>query len=67
MGENLNPEQFTPGEGYAPDPKTPVAGTTRFTCDTCGSRYIAPVKIDSAIKKISNCRNRGCPGTVVRA
>ena len=66
MAENLNPAQFVPGEGYSPDPKAPTAGTTRFVCDTCGSRYVAPVKLAPKITKISNCRNKGCPGIVQR-
>lgn len=64
---NLSPDQFSPGDGYAPDPKVPTKGTTRFVCQTCWSRYVAPVKIDPAITRITNCRNEGCPGPVLRA
>jgi len=64
MAEALNQNQFRPGEGYTPS--LPAKGISHFTCTSCGSRYVAPVKIDPAITMISNCRNRGCPGPVVR-
>lgn len=63
---NLQPDQFARGDGYAPDPKTSVAGSTRFECQSCGSRYVAPVKLAPEIRKLSSCRNGGCPGPVVR-
>lgn len=64
---NLSPEQFNrPGTGYAPDVKRATAGETHFFCDTCGSHYVAPVRLDPAIAKLTSCRNLGCPGAVIR-
>lgn len=62
------PDQFARGSGYSPDPKAPaVAGSTRFICETCSSHYVAPVKLGPEVTRLSSCRNRGCPGPVVRA
>jgi hypothetical protein len=64
---NLNPDQFNrPGTGYAPDPKRPAPGQTKFQCQGCGSQYIVPTKLDPEVTRMSNCRNLGCGGPVVR-
>lgn len=60
----LNQQQFQ--DSYAPDPKLPRTGSTRFVCESCGSRYVSPVTLGPEVKKITSCRNRGCPGPVVR-
>jgi transcription elongation factor Elf1 len=66
MSDALNRQQFDPD--YVPDPKPAVSyGTTTFTCQGCGSRYITPTAVDRSITQLANCRNRGCSGPVVRS